>query len=99
MPTNWDWMEFDIPIGDQNDWTKVRYERKKGFLGGQKKVITVSNCPLRVKFEPWLDQGELNGNPDFNGANFIEHNATHPNYLAYLADQKSSKSSISLSFK
>ena len=99
MPTNWDWMEFDIPIGDQNDWTKVRYERKKGFLGGQKKLITVSNCPLRVKFEPWLDQGELNGNPDLNGANFIEQNATHPNYLAFFADQKSSRCSISLSFK
>ena len=99
MPMSWDWMEFDIPIGNEKGWTQVRYQRKKGFLGGQKKSITVTNCPLRVKFEPWLDQGQLSGDPDLTGANFIEHNSTHPNYVSFLADQKSSKSSITLSFK
>ena len=99
MPMSWDWMEFDIPIGNEKGWTQVRYQRKKGFLGGQKKSITVSNCPLRVKFEPWLDQGQLSEDPDLNGANFIEQNSTHPNYVSFLADQKSSKSSITLSFK
>ena len=99
MPMSWDWMEFDIPIGNEKGWTQVRYQRKKGFLGVQKKIITVTNCPLRVKFEPWLDLGQLSGNPDLTGANFIEHNSTHPNYVSFLADQKSSKSSITLSFK
>ena len=99
MPMDWDWMEFDIPIGDQSGWTQVRYERKKSFLGGKQKSITVSNCPLRVKFEPWLDQSEISRNPELNGANFTEHNATHPDYVSFLADQKSAKSSIKLSFK
>ena len=99
MPMNWEWMEFDIPIGNEKGWTQVRYHRKKGFLGGQKKSITVSNCPLRVKFEPWLDQGELSRDPDLNGAKFIQQKATHPNYVSFLAEQKSSKSSIVLSYK
>ena len=37
MPLSWDWMEFDIPIASEKGWTQVRYQRKKGFLGGQKK--------------------------------------------------------------
>jgi hypothetical protein len=99
MPMGWDWMEFDIPIGNQNGWTQVRFERKKGFLGEKKKSITVSNCPLRVQFEPWLDQSELSRDPQLNGATFTEQNATHADYLSFLADEKSAKSSITLSFK
>tara|TARA_B110000467_G_C18213437_1_gene418818 strand:- start:177 stop:995 length:819 start_codon:yes stop_codon:yes gene_type:complete len=99
MPTNWEWMEFDIPIGNQNGWTQVRFERKNGFLGEKKKSITVSNCPLRVQFEPWLDQGELSRDPKLYGATFTEQNATHSDYLSYLADEKSVKTSITLSFK
>lgn len=99
MPTHWDWMEFDIPIGNQDGWTQVRYERKKGFLGEKKKSITVANCPLRVQFEPWLDQGELSRDPKLNGATFTEQNATHADYLSFLADKKSAKASITLSFK
>jgi hypothetical protein len=99
MPTNWEWMEFDIPIGNQNGWTQVRFERKKGFLGEKKKSITVSNCPLRVQFEPWLDQSELSRDPKLYGATFTEQNATHADYLSFLADEKSAKTSITLSFK
>lgn len=99
MPTHWDWMEFDIPIGNQKGWTQVRYERKKGFTGGGKKSITVSNCPLPVKLEPWLDQGELARSPELTGSRFKEGNATHPGYVSFLADQKSNKASITLSFK
>ena len=99
MPTPWDWMEFDIPIGNQNGWTQVRFERKKSFLGEKKKSITVTNCPLRVQFEPWLDQGELSRNPRLSGATFTEQNATHSDYLSFLADEKSAKTSITLSFK
>jgi hypothetical protein len=92
-------MEFDIPIGNQTGWTQVRFERKKGFLGEKKKSITVSNCPLRVQFEPWVDQGELSRDPKLNGATFTEQNATHSDYLSFLADEKSAKTSITLSFK
>ena len=99
LPIGWEWMEFDIPIGNQNGWTQVRFERKKGFLGEKKKSITVSNCPLRVQFEPWLDQSELSRDPQLNGATFTEQNATHPDYLSFLADEKSAKTSITLSFK
>jgi hypothetical protein len=99
MPTPWEWMEFDIPIGNQDGWTQVRFERKKSFLGEKKKSITVSNCPLRVQFEPWLDQSELSRDPQLNGATFTEQNATHSDYLSFLADEKSAKTSITLSFK
>ncbi|MFL2927657.1 MAG: hypothetical protein ACJZ72_03605 [Opitutales bacterium] len=99
LPIGWDWMEFDIPIGNQDGWTQVRFERKKGFLGEKKKSITVSNCPLRVHFEPWLDQSELSRGPQLNGASFTEQNATHADYLSFLADEKSAKTSITLSFK
>ena len=99
LPIGWDWMEFDIPIGNQDGWTQVRFERKKGFLGEKKKSITVSNCPLRVQFEPWLDQSELSRDPQLNGATFTEQNATHADYLSFLADEKSAKTSIILSFK
>ncbi len=99
MPTHWDWMEFDIPIGNQNGWTQVRFERKKDFLGEKRKSIAVSNCPLRVQFEPWLEQGELSRDPQLNGVTFTEQNATHADYLSYLANEKSPKTSITLSFK
>jgi hypothetical protein len=99
MPMGWDWMEFDIPIGSQSNWTQIRYERKKGFLGGRRKSITVSNCPLRVQFEPWLDQGELSRDPQLSGVTFTEQNATRADYLSFLADEKSAKASITLSFK
>jgi hypothetical protein len=92
-------MEFDIPIGNQDGWTQVRFERKKGFLGEKKKSITVSNCPLRVHFEPWLDQSELSRDPQLKGASFTKQNATHADYLSFLADEKSAKTSIILSFK
>jgi hypothetical protein len=68
-------------------------------LGGKQKSITVSNCPLRVKFEPWLDQSEISRNPELDGTNFTEHNATRPDYVSFLADQKSAKSTIKLYFK
>ena len=99
LPIDWDWMEFDIPIGNQSGWTQVRYERKKGLLGEEKKSITVSNCPLRLKFEPWLENRELSRKPDLKGSRFTECNATHTGYVSFLADQSSSKSSITLSFK
>jgi hypothetical protein len=99
MPTPWDWMEFDIPIGNQDDWTKIRYERKKGFLGGRQKSITVSNCPLPVKFEPWLDDRELSNKPELKGSSFTEGNASRPGYVSFSASQKSSQNSITLYFK
>jgi hypothetical protein len=52
-------------------------------LGEKKKSITVSNCPLRVQFEPWLDQGELSRDPQLSGATFTEQNATHSDYLSF----------------
>jgi hypothetical protein len=46
-----------------------------------------------------VDQGELSRDPKLNGATFTEQNATHSDYLSFLADEKSAKTSITLSFK
>ena len=96
MPMSWDWMEFDIPIGNEKDWTQVRFQRKKGFLGGQKKSITVTNCPLRVKFEPWLDQGQLSRSR-FEWCEIYSAKSNSSQLCIFSGRTKSSKSSIVLS--
>ena len=44
MPLAWKWMEFDFPIGEKNEWTKIRFERNKTFFGGERKKITVKDA-------------------------------------------------------
>ena len=70
MPTNWEWMEMDLPVGAQSGWTKIRIERDNGIFGGLRKTISIQNCPLRIKAEPWLHGMNPSGKPSFRGANF-----------------------------
>lgn len=70
MPLVWEWMELDIPIGTQSDWTKIRFERNKTFFGGKQKKITVEDSPFPLKIDVWLDEKELAGNPSLMGAKF-----------------------------
>lgn len=96
MPKAWEWMEFKVPVGDTEGWTEVRFERKKSIFGGSRKIITVENCPLRVRFEPWLEGNQIYSKPDLNGPSFSELNATFPDYLSFQAQEKSSRASISI---
>ena len=58
MPEDWKWMEFKIPLRmrDQREtrWPHVRFAREHG-QNSIAKTITVSDCPLPVRIEPWTE--------------------------------------------
>lgn len=59
MPEDWKWMEFRIPLRmrDQREtrWPHVRFVREHG-QNSIVKTITVSDCPLPVRIEPWTEE-------------------------------------------
>ena len=99
MPTNWEWMEMDIPVGAQSGWTKVRIERDKGIFGGLRKTISIQNCPLRIKAETWLHGMNGSGKPSFRGANFQSVPAHRPDCLAFESDGAADRCSITIPLK
>ena len=63
MPTDWDWMEFRLPIELpsrknpqqlQKHWPTIRFDRTQ--RGGETtKTVRVTDCPLGVTIEPWSE--------------------------------------------
>ena len=99
MPTNWEWMEMDLPVGNQSDWTKIRIERNNGFLGGLRKTISIQNCPLRLRVEPWLDGKSPSGKASFRGAEFQSSTPQRPGSLAFESDKAVDQCSITIPLK
>ena len=99
MPTNWEWMEMDLPVGNQSDWTKIRIERNNGFLGGLRKSISIQNCPLRLRVEPWLDGKSPSGKASFRGAEFQSSTPQRPGSLAFESDKAVDQCSITIPLK
>jgi hypothetical protein len=99
MPTNWEWMEMDLPVGNQTDWTKIRIERNNGFLGGLRKTISIQNCPLRLRVEPWLDGKSPSGKASFRGAEFQSSTPQRPGSLAFESDKGVDQCSITIPLK
>ncbi len=99
MPTNWEWMEMDLPVGNQTDWTKIRIERNNGFLGGLRKTISIQNCPLRLRVEPWLDGKSPSGKASFRGAEFQSSTPQRPGSLAFESDKAVDQCSITIPLK
>ncbi|MDD7987326.1 hypothetical protein PQO01_20425 [Lentisphaera marina] len=62
MPKAWGMMEVGIPIRAGKDkktqWVKISYKRERNGPHGQK-TISVSNSPLKVNINPWLEGGKL----------------------------------------
>lgn len=96
LPRSWEWMEVEIPVGKEPGWTKIRVERAKGSLGGTNKRITVENCPLKVRLEPWLEGKKPSRKPGLEGAAFETADTKHGDRMAYEANVRSSKLSISI---
>ena len=94
MPTAWDWMEVDLPIGKEPTWVKVRIERKKGKRGITKK-ITVENSPLKVKLELWSEEKKFIS----SDSTLSPIKASRPHSIAFESPGKSSKSSVSVFLK
>ena len=99
MPTNWEWMEMDLPVGNQTDWTKIRIERNDGFLRGLRKTISIQNCPLRLRVEPWLDGKSLSGKASFRGAEFQSSTPQRLGSLAFESDKAVDQCSITIPLK
>jgi len=86
MPTDWDWMELSVPIRKvgttQTVWTGVRLERKT--IGGQViKSIRVSDSPLRVSIEPWLEERTLAGPAALRGCEAVVQPLPPPGHAGY----------------
>ena len=62
MPADWEWMEFRIPLQMSPDapfsWPVVRVERERKEQA-IRKLIRVSDCPLTIAIEPWLEDRDL----------------------------------------
>ena len=96
MPLAWEWMEFDFPIGEKNDWTKIRFERNKTFFGGERKKITVKDSPYPLKIDVWLDDRELAGKPSLRGATFKTLSAERNNSISIMAEEVADTYTISI---
>jgi hypothetical protein len=94
MPTTWEWMEINVPIGKDPAWVKVRIERQREKEGITKK-ITVEGCPLKLKLELWPEEKKIIS----SDSNLSPINASRPNSVAFESSGKSSKSSVSVFLK
>ena len=99
MPLAWEWMEFDFPIGEKNEWTKIRFERNKTFFGGERKKIMVKNSPYPVKIDVWLDDRKLAGKPSLKGATFKTLSAERNNTISIMAEETADTYTISIPLK
>lgn len=98
MPTAWEWMELEIPLMNEAVWTKVRINRQEK-AGGITKKITVWNCPLRVKIEPWLEERKLEGTPESFNGDLSSIVASRPDRPAFESAGKTTKSSVTVFLK
>ena len=98
MPTAWNWMEVEVPVGKKPAWVKVRVERKNE-RGGTVKSIAVENSPLPVKLAPWLEGRKLIGEPQLRGDGFSESDIVLPGRKSFQSNGKDSASSVSLFLK
>jgi hypothetical protein len=98
MPTTWEWMEIEVPVGMKPDWVKVRIERKNE-RGGIMKRIIVENSPLPVKITPWLEDRQLVDEPQLQGIGFSESETVLPDRKSFHSNAKDSASSVSLFLK
>ena len=98
MPTAWEWMEIEVPVGMKPDWVKVRIERKNE-RGGIMKRIIVENSPLPVKITPWLEDRQLVDEPQLQGIGFSESETVLPDRKSFHSNAKDSASSVSLFLK
>jgi len=98
MPTAWEWMEIEVPVGIKPDWVKVRIERKNE-RGGIMKRIIVENSPLPVKITPWLEDRQLVDEPQLQGIGFSESETVLPDRKSFHSNAKDSASSVSLFLK
>ena len=96
MPASWDWMEVEVPIGEQLGWTKVRVERRKKAAGLQKDIL-IENCPFAVKIEMWLEEKELEQVPKLSGETLTKIEALRPSCIAFESKEKESRHSVSVS--
>ena len=80
---------------NRQDQDQVR-TAKKGSPGGTNKRITVENCPLKVRLEPWLEGKKPSRKPGLEGAAFETADTKHGDRMAYEANVRSSKLSISI---
>jgi len=98
MPTAWEWMELEIPLMNEAVWTKVRINRQEK-AGGITKKITVWNCPLRVRIEPWLEERKLEGTPESFNGDLSSIVASRPDRPAFESAGKTTKSSVTVFLK
>jgi len=94
MPRTWEMMEVGIPLragGERRtQWTRIRYDRKEQN-GSVIKTITVSDSPLAVTINPWLEGGELKSTPEITGDTPIEIDTPPPGYTGYRFNQETGR--------
>ena len=99
MPTNWQWMEVRLPIripGEKESrWPMIRYERsqRKNEIT---KSIRVTDCPLRVVIEPWLEGSRLIRSEVQPAKTGLPTASVYPHYTRYSFDTPQSIASVKL---
>ena len=99
MPTNWEWMEVRLPIrlpGEKESrWPTIRYERSQRN-SEITKMIRVTDCPLRVVIEPWLESNRVIRSEVQPAKSGLPTASAYPYYTRYRFDAPQSTASVKL---
>lgn len=104
MPTNWNWMEFRLPIRMPDEkktrWPVIRYERneiKKDDGSGSEitKSIRVTDCPLQITIEPWSEEKRVIRS-DMQPANGRKRKTRRDPHTSYAFDATQSTAEVKL---
>lgn len=86
MPATWDWMEIRVPLrkarAEETTWTRVQYERESDGAN-TRKSIAVTNCPLQVTIEPWLEGRKPTAEATVKGGQAGKLQSPPPGYTGY----------------
>ena len=99
MPTDWQWMEFKIPIRMPNEvknrWPSIRYERRSDNEITIK-TIQVSDSPLRITIEPWTENKRVVDQQTHPKNRRLVVPATYPDGLRYTFNKNQPEARVDL---
>ena len=111
MPSSWKWMEVRFPLQLQNKtkthWPTIRYERNRPDLASVQpdrtdrtrpviKMIRVSDCPLQITIEPWLENKRVVSADSTSTPQLAATRSEYPQYRKYVFDKNLANADVSL---
>lgn len=102
MPTNWEFMEFRLPIRlpgmagkETTHWPVIRYERTQEDVGVTKS-IRVTDCPLQITIEPWSEEKDVILADSQLGKGKESATSDYPHYRRYQFEDRQSSAYVKL---